>query len=203
MPRPEAVGFLPLALLLPDGVHHIQQVKRGVRDRHGPEYAAFPLLERLERHSLAGEVYPLRRQGEGFGNAATRVMQERAEGAHLARELLRGLQKGGAFGGGQIEPLAVAVMQDGQGRFQGNFPVCNRTHKGSVAKLAATGKQKPAISRKTRGGQGERATLLPIVLQRVVEDRSYRSNKEFPALALTLSSSLLPLIICFPLIRFT
>lgn len=166
-PRPERFRFLPLPLLLADGMHHVQEVKRGVRDRHGPEDAAFPFFQRLERHSLPGKIYPLRRDGQGFGNTAPGIVQERAERAHLTRETLRGHQKRGALSGGEIEPLAVAVMQTGQGRGRAFFGVCNRTHKGSVAKLTAPRKRKREKSGKNGRGQGGRATELPIPLQRM------------------------------------
>lgn len=92
-------------------MHHCQEVKRGLGHGHGSEYAAFPLLERLENHGLGGKVDPLRRYGQGFGNAATRVMQDGGEGADFSRELPGGGQKSGAFGGGQIESVAFGVVK--------------------------------------------------------------------------------------------
>jgi len=112
VPRPERGGFLlAVLLLLPQLVHHVELVKRRVRHGHGPIDAAFPLLERLERHGLARKVDLLRRHGQGLGNAATGIMQERTEGADFYGELPRRYEKGGAFLGGEIEPVSFRIMQ--------------------------------------------------------------------------------------------
>jgi hypothetical protein len=114
-PRPEWRCLLLLILPFPQTMHHRQEVKRGLGHGHSPEDAAFPFLERLERHSLAGKVDPLRRYGQGFGHAAPRVMQHRGKGADFARELPGNSQKGGAFLSGEIEAMAVRIMQADQG----------------------------------------------------------------------------------------
>ena len=70
-----------------------------------------PLLQTLEDDDLAGQVDALRRQRQGFGDAATGVKKGAAERPHLARSLPGGGQKCLPLVVGEVEPPALAVEQ--------------------------------------------------------------------------------------------
>src|SRR5436190_16864350 len=92
-------------------MHHGQQVKCRVRHGYDAKHATLPLLERLEHHGFPGEVHAVGREGQGFGHPAPGVMQDDTESAHFTWKVLRGSEKRSAFLGGQIEPVAFAVME--------------------------------------------------------------------------------------------
>jgi hypothetical protein len=81
------------------------------RHRHSPVDTLTALLEALEHHGLAGQVDALRGKGQGLTDPAAGIMQDGAERAHRALGLGRRRDKGATLVGGQIEALALVVVE--------------------------------------------------------------------------------------------
>lgn len=112
-PRPQEPVGMPFAapLGLPERVHEVEVIERARRHRHRPVDALTALFEAADGDRLRVQVDPRRDELEGFGNPAARIMQDGAEGAHLARRVPGGLEEGAAFVAGEIEAAAFGVDQ--------------------------------------------------------------------------------------------
>jgi hypothetical protein len=92
-------------------VHEVELIQQPGRHRHGPVDAAAALLQALEHDRLAGEVDPLGGEGQGLGDAAAGGVEHAAERAHRPGGLGGGGEEGGPLLGGEVEALAVRVVQ--------------------------------------------------------------------------------------------
>jgi transposase len=125
-------------------MRHCQQVKGCIRHRYGTKYSTFLLLERLENHSLAGEVHLISGQGQCCGDPAPGVMQNHTEGAYLAREVLRGHQKRRPFRRREREAMAFGIVQP---RRRANKKRGPGTHANDRPPLVGTGGRRSGTGR--------------------------------------------------------
>jgi len=98
-------------LRLPDAMHQVEGVQQLGRHRHGAVNTLAALLQALEHHQAPRQVDLLRRQGQGFGNAAASCVQHAAESADLARGLGGGGHKSAALLLGEVEAAALGVVK--------------------------------------------------------------------------------------------
>jgi hypothetical protein len=106
---------------LPDAVHQVEVIKKGVRDRDG-SIDLFPtLLEGVNDEGLIVEIDAAWSEGQGLRNAAPGIVQDAAQRPDGPVGLGSSLQKGVTLGGGQIQASAFGVVELG-----GRVHDCNR-----------------------------------------------------------------------------
>lgn len=110
-PQPGGRSTATPALGLADAMHQVQGLEQGGGHRHGAIDPVLALLERGEHQHAAGQVHPVRRQGEGLGQAAARPGQGHAQRAGLARRLLGRAQEPRPLGDREVFAAPVAVEQ--------------------------------------------------------------------------------------------
>jgi len=96
----------------PPGCHAPSRGRPATRAaQHGAVNTLAALLQALEHHQAPRQVDLLRRQGQGFGNAAASCVQHAAESADLARGLGGGGHKSAALLLGEVEAAALGVVK--------------------------------------------------------------------------------------------